>query len=102
MINNLKPVIVDSTENEAYYWHLLAEIEERLNVIERDQEETRRDFAQIRADQAKVRADQAKVRADLSKIREDQSKIREEIRLELKYSEEDLKFYKDLNLHVNF
>ena len=85
-INKLKiPIITDNAEEERC-WAMLADMEARLNVIE--------------ADQAKVRADQAKVRADQAKVRADQVTQAEQIAQELKYSEEDLIFMRNLNAQM--
>ena len=72
MINEKSLPIIDNTEEERC-WFLISQIESRINQLEID-------FAQIRDDQGK--------------IRDDISKIRDDIKLELKYSEEDLAFYR--------
>ena len=82
MINEKNLPIIDNAEEERC-WFLISQLESRINQLEID-------FAQIRDDQSKIRDDQ-------SKIKDDQGKIRDGIKLELKYSEEDLVFYRHLN-----
>jgi len=94
MIDNLKTPIIDDKEDETYCWYLLGQIEERINKIAEDQ-------AKIAEDQAKIAEDQAKIAEDFEKIAEDQMGLREQIALELKYSEEDLKFFKDWNTRLS-
>jgi hypothetical protein len=85
MINEKRLPIIDNAEEERC-WHLISQIESVVNQLEID-------FAKIRDDQAKIRDDQAK-------IRDDQAKIRDDLHTELMYSEEDLRFYRNLNSKI--
>ena len=78
MINEKRLPIIDNAEEERC-WHLVSQIESVVNQLEID-------FAKIRDDQAKIRDDQAKIRDDLH--------------MELMYSEEDLRFYRNLNSKI--
>ena len=78
MINEKRLPIIDNAEEERC-WHLVSQIESVVNQLEID-------FAKIRDDQAKIRDDQAKIRDDLH--------------TELMYSEEDLRFYRNLNSKI--
>jgi chromosome segregation ATPase len=107
MINNLITSNIDDNEEERCLL-LLAEAEYRIQRLQEDFQKIREDQSKIREDQSniredllKIREDQSKIREDQSKIREDQSKIREDLLLELKYSEEDLSFFKNLNCLIN-
>jgi hypothetical protein len=79
MINEKRLPIIDNAEEECC-WHLVSQIESVVNQLEID-------FAKIRDDQAKIRDDQAKIRDDLH--------------TELMYSEEDLRFYRNLNSKIH-
>jgi len=92
MINEKRLPIIDNTEEERC-WHLVSQIESVVNQLEID-------FAKIRDDQAKIRDDQAKIRDDQAKIRDDQAKIRDDLHTELMYSEEDLRFYRNLHSKI--
>ena len=85
MINEKRLPIIDTAEEERC-WHLVSQIESVVNQLEID-------FAKIRDDQAKIRDDQ-------TKIRDDQAKIRDDLHTELMYSEEDLRFYRNLNSKI--
>ena len=78
MINEKRLPIIDNAEEERC-WHLVSQIESVVNQLEID-------FAKIRDDQAK--------------IRDDQTKIRDDLHTELMYSEEDLRFYRNLNSKI--
>ena len=78
MINEKRLPIIDNAEEERC-WHLVSQIESVVNQLEID-------FAKIRDDQAKIRDDQAKIRDDLH--------------MELLYSEEDLRFYRNLHSKI--
>ena len=85
MINEKRLPIIDNAEEERC-WHLVSQIESVVNQLEID-------FGKIRDDQAKIRDDQAK-------IRDDQAKIRDDLHTELMYSEEDLRFYRNLHSKI--
>ena len=78
MINEKRLPIIDNAEEERC-WHLVSQIESVVNQLEID-------FAKIRDDQAKIRDDLAKIRDDLH--------------TELMYSEEDLRFYRNLHSKI--
>jgi hypothetical protein len=85
MINEKRLPIIDNAEEERC-WHLVSQIESVVNQLEID-------FAKIRDDQTKIRDDQ-------TKIRDDQAKIRDDLHMELMYSEEDVRFYRNLNSKI--
>ena len=92
-INNLKTPIITDNEEEARYLAIIAYLDAKVDEIEADQIQLFKDFEQISKDQAEIRAEQAEIRAE-------QAEIRAEIALELKYSEEDHKFFKNLNTYL--
>ena len=71
MINEKRLPIIDNAEEERC-WHLVSQIESVVNQLE----------------------------IDFGKIRDDQAKIRDDLHTELMYSEEDLRFYRNLNSKI--
>ena len=71
MINEKRLPIIDNAEEERC-WHLVSQIESVVNQLE----------------------------IDFAKIRDDQAKIRDDLHTELMYSEEDLRFYRNLNSKI--
>ena len=72
MINEKRLPIIDNAEEECC-WHLVSQIESVVNQLE----------------------------IDFAKIRDDQAKIRDDLHTELMYSEEDLRFYRNLNSKIH-
>jgi hypothetical protein len=72
MINEKRLPIIDNAEEERC-WHLVSQIESVVNQLE----------------------------IDFAKIRDDQAKIRDDLHTELMYSEEDLRFYRNLNSKIH-
>jgi hypothetical protein len=71
MINEKRLPIIDNAEEERC-WHLVSQIESVVNQLE----------------------------IDFAKIRDDQAKIRDDLHTELMYSEEDLRFYRNLHSKI--
>ena len=71
MINEKRLPIIDNAEEERC-WHLVSQIESVVNQLE----------------------------IDFAKIRDDQAKIGDDLHTELMYSEEDLRFYRNLNSKI--
>lgn len=84
---NHKTLITYSSSEEQRYLTMITDMEARLAVIEADQLE-------IRADQATIRADQAEIRASFQELGK-------EIAIELKHSQENLDFMKNLNAQMD-
>ena len=72
----------------------VAKNQEKLERQDRECERIQKECEEIRAGHTEIRAEHAEIRASFQKLHE-------QIDLELKYSEEDLKFYKNLNSRLD-
>ena len=72
-----------------------------ITTVEEQCAQLQKDFSEIRVEQSEIRAEQAEIRVEQSEIRAEFQELCEQIDLEMKYAEEDHKFFKNLNLQMD-